>query len=94
MVDFFVGILFFVVIVIGWLFGKVECKKIYMDEFVSSVGKGYFDGFNLFFNEKWDEVVDLLLKILDVDGEMFEIYIVMGSLFWRRGEVDCVICIY
>lgn len=92
--DLLVGILLFVAIVIGWLLGKAERKKSVTEDSPSSVNKGYFDGLNLLLNQKQDEAVDLLLKTLDVSGDTFETYIVMGSLFRRRGEVDRAIHIH
>ncbi len=92
--DLLVGILLFIAIVIGWLLGKAERRKTNHDEPAASVNKGYFDGLNLLLNQKQDEAVDLLLKTLDVSGDTFETYIVMGSLFRRRGEVDRAIRIH
>lgn len=92
--DLLVGILLFSAIVIGWLLGKLERKKNDTLEPVSSVSKDYFDGLNLLLNEKQDEAVDLLLKTLDVNGDTFETYMVMGGLFRRRGEVDRAIRIH
>ncbi len=92
--DLLVGILLFIAIVVGWLLGKMERKKTPASETGGSVNKGYFDGLNLLLNEKQDEAVDLLLKTLDVSGDTFETYMVMGSLFRRRGEVDRAIRIH
>lgn len=92
--DLLVGILLFIAIVIGWLLGKVERKRTHPEESGASVNKGYFDGLNLLLNEKQDQAVDLLLKTLDVSGDTFETYMVMGSLFRRRGEVDRAIRIH
>lgn len=87
--DLLVGILLFIAIVVGWLLGKVERKKTSNRENCpSGVGKEYFDGLNLLLNEKPDEAVDLLLNTLDVNGDTFETYLVMGGLFRRRGEVE------
>ncbi len=92
--DLIVGILLFIAIVIGWLLGKVERKKSESVEASSGVSKDYFDGLNLLLNEKQDEAIDLLLKTLDLNGDTFETYMVMGGLYRRRGEVDRAIRIH
>ena len=86
--DLIVGILVFVAIVIGWLLGKAERKKTSGNDGYSALEKNYYDGLNLLLNEQEDEAIDLLLRTLDLNGDTFETYMVVGSLYRRRGEVD------
>ena len=88
MADLLVGILLFIALVIGWLLGKSERRRPVIADTGSPLGKEYFQGLNLLLNEKQDEAMELLLKTLDVNRDTFDTYLVMGSLFRRRGEVD------
>lgn len=88
MADLIVGTLLFVALVIGWLLGKAERKKPTVADPGSPLGKEYFQGLNLLLNEKQDEAMELLLKTLDVNRDTFDTYLVMGTLYRRRGEVD------
>jgi lipopolysaccharide biosynthesis regulator YciM len=88
MADLIVGTLLFAALVIGWLLGKAERKKPVVAESGTPLGKEYFQGLNLLLNEKQDEAMELLLKTLDVNRDTFDTYLVMGTLYRRRGEVD------
>ena len=88
MADLLVGSLLFVALVIGWLLGKAERKKPANADSGTPLGREYFQGLNLLLNEKQDEAMELLLKTLDVNRDTFETYLVMGTLYRRRGEVD------
>ncbi len=88
MADLLVGTLLFVALVIGWLLGKAERKKPVTTDSGSPLGKEYFQGLNLLLNEKQDEAMELLLKTLDVNRDTFDTYLVMGTLYRRRGEVE------
>lgn len=86
--DLIVGVLLFAALVIGWLLGKAERRKPVVTDSGSPLGKEYFQGLNLLLNEKQDEAMELLLKTLDVNRDTFDTYLVMGTLYRRRGEVD------
>ena len=88
MADLIVGSLLFVALVIGWMLGKAERRKPVDADSGSPLGKEYFHGLNLLLNEKQDEAMELLLKTLDVNRDTFDTYLVMGTLYRRRGEVD------
>jgi len=88
MADLLVGTLLFIALVIGWMLGKSERKKPVVTDTVTPLGKEYFQGLNLLLNEKQDEAMELLLKTLDVNRDTFDTYLVMGTLYRRRGEVD------
>lgn len=88
MADLIVGTLLFAALVIGWLLGKSERRKPAVADSGSPLGKEYFQGLNLLLNEKQDEAMELLLKTLDVNRDTFDTYLVMGTLYRRRGEVD------
>lgn len=88
MADLIVGTLLFAALVIGWLLGKAERRKPVVADSGSPLGKEYFQGLNLLLNEKQDEAMELLLKTLDVNRDTFDTYLVMGTLYRRRGEVE------
>lgn len=53
-----------------------------------------FKGLNYLINEQPDKVVDVFIKLLDVDTDTVETHLALGSLFRRRGEVDRAIRVH
>ncbi len=93
MADLLVGTLLFVAIVIGWLLGKMESKRQPRTN-AAPLSRDYFRGVNLLLNEKQDEAMEVFLKTLQISPDTVDTYLVMGSLFRRRGEVDRAIRIH
>lgn len=92
MADVLIGTLLFVAIVIGWFLGKWERRPAKRKP--SGPGKDYFHGVNLLLNEQQDEAMEVLLGAMDINPDTIDTYLVMGSLFRRRGEVDRAIRIH
>ncbi len=93
MSDLLVGTLLFVAIAIGWLLGKSESKR-QPKSASAPLSRDYFRGINLLLNEKQDEAMEVFLRTLKVNPDTVDTYLVMGSLFRRRGEVDRAIRIH
>ncbi|MDX1694221.1 MAG: lipopolysaccharide assembly protein LapB [Ketobacteraceae bacterium] len=93
MADLLVGTLLFLAIVIGWFLGKLESKR-QPPAGSAALPRDYFRGVNLLLNEKQDEAMEVFLKTLQVSPDTVDTYLVMGSLFRRRGEVDRAIRIH
>lgn len=77
----------------GWYLGiksKTKNSKLRNDKFSSK----YLHGLNYVLNEQTDRAVDIFLQMLDIDGDVVEIHLMLGSLFRRRGEVDRAIKIH
>lgn len=91
--DLLIYCLLFAAIVIGWLLGKFERRRTTVAP-SNPLTREYFQGINLLLNDKRDEAVDVLLKTLEVNSETADTYLVMGSLFRQRGEVDRAIRIH
>ncbi len=51
-------------------------------------------GLNYLLAEQPDKAIDLFVRLTEVDRETAEIYLALGSLFRRRGEVDRAIRIH
>ena len=94
MADLLVGTLLFIAIVIGWFLGKIETRRKPAASSASRISKDYFRGLNLLLNERQDEAMEVFLKTLEVSPDTVDTYLVMGSLFRRRGEVDRAIRIH
>lgn len=93
MADLLVGTLLFVAIVIGWFLGKLESKR-QPSASSAPLSRDYFRGINLLLNERQDEAMEVFLRTLQVNPDTVDTYLVMGSLFRRRGEVDRAIRIH
>ncbi|CBL44627.1 Predicted N-acetylglucosaminyl transferase [gamma proteobacterium HdN1] len=85
--DLLIYSLLFVALVIGWFLGKLERRNERIAP-AAPISREYFQGINLLLNDKRDEAVDVLLKTLEVNNESVDTYLVMGSLFRQRGEVE------
>ena len=94
MADLLVGTLLFIAIVIGWFLGKIETRRKPAAATSSPISRDYFRGLNLLLNERQDEAMEVFLKTLEVSPDTVDTYLVMGSLFRRRGEVDRAIRIH
>lgn len=94
MADLLFGVLLFVAILIGWLLGKLESRKRPKNPSSNPLTREYFRGLNLLLNERQDEAMEVFLRTLQVSSDTIETYLVMGSLFRRRGEVDRAIRIH
>lgn len=49
---------------------------------------GYFKGINYLLNEQPEKAIDVFVDMLEVDHEIIETHLALGSLFRRRGEVE------
>ncbi|MGE0383863.1 MAG: lipopolysaccharide assembly protein LapB [Gammaproteobacteria bacterium] len=58
------------------------------------ISADYFRGLNYLLNEQPDKAIDVLVKLLDVDGANVETHLALGNLYRRRGEVDRAIRIH
>lgn len=95
MADLLVGTLLFVAVILGWLLGKFERKRQPRPvASTSAVPRDYFHGVNLLLNNQQEEAMEVFLNTLEVNPSTIETYLVMGSLFRRRGEVDRAIRIH
>lgn len=54
----------------------------------------YIKGLNFLLNEQPDKALAVFIEMAEVDTETVETYLVLGSLFRRRGEVDRAIRIH
>ena len=94
MKDLVVGSLLFLAIVIGWFLGKAERKKKPAHLGADPITREYFLGLNLLLDDKQDEAMEVFMRTLEVNSDTVDTYLVMGSLFRRRGEVDRAIRIH
>lgn len=94
MADLLVGALLFLAIVIGWLLGKFEARRHQVTEPHHPLTREYYHGLNLLLNERQDEAMDVFLKTLEVNPDTLETYLIMSSVYRRRGEVDRAIRIH
>ncbi|OUS31488.1 hypothetical protein A9Q99_02660 [Gammaproteobacteria bacterium 45_16_T64] len=94
MMDLLVGTLLFFAIVVGWFLGKAERKKKPAYLGADPVTREYYLGLNLLLNDKQDEAMEVFMRTIEVSPDTVETYLVMGSLFRRRGEVDRAIRIH
>lgn len=53
-----------------------------------------FLGINYFLQDKTEKAIDAFLELLHSDEEFIETYLMLGSIFRRRGEVDRAIRIH
>lgn len=54
----------------------------------------YFSGMNYLLNEQPDKAVDIFMQMIEIDDEIIETHLLLGSLFRKRGEVDRAIKIH
>lgn len=50
--------------------------------------RGYFRGINYLLNEQPDKAINVFVDLLEIDNEVIETHLALGSLFRRRGEVE------
>jgi lipopolysaccharide biosynthesis regulator YciM len=94
MAELLVGALLFVAVIIGWVLGKFESRRQQVIEPRHPLTREYFHGLNLLLNERQDEAMDVFLKTLEVNPDTLETYLIMSSVYRRRGEVDRAIRIH
>jgi len=80
----------------GWLLAWYETRKKYIQLLKNAhpISKGYFLGLNYLLNEQPDQAMEAFLKTFEMDNESLEIYLALGSLFRRRGELDRAVQIH
>ncbi len=96
MIDFGLVTLLVIAIAVGWLLAWYEAKKKYtlIKNTTSNLNRGYFLGLNYLLNEQPDQAIDEFLNAFEINSDTVEIYLVLGSLFRRRGEVDRAIRVH
>jgi lipopolysaccharide biosynthesis regulator YciM len=94
MEDYLLGSLLFVAIVIGWLLGRFARSGAPVSNGRPMPSDDYFRGLNLLLNEQQDEAMEIFSRTLEVNSDTMDTFLVMGSLFRRRGEVDRAIRIH
>src|SRR5690554_3258183 len=57
-------------------------------------GRDYFIGLNYLLNEQPDEAIDTFIAALEVNTDVFETHLALGTLLRRRGKVDKSIVVY
>lgn len=77
----------------GWYLGqRKSAKKRFRQK--APLSAQYFYGLNYLLNEQPDKAVDVFLEMTELDHEMVETHLTLGSLFRRKGEVDRAIRIH
>ncbi|WP_330925623.1 lipopolysaccharide assembly protein LapB [Candidatus Sororendozoicomonas aggregata] len=87
MPDLSLLVLIVVAIVIGYLLGLYSKRRAHSVE-VASFNKDYFVGLNYLLNEQPEEAIDTFINALDVNSDTVDIYLALGTLFCKRGEVE------
>ena len=77
----------------GWYIAKREYQKSdFPEQKISS--SEYVKGLNYLLNEQSDKAIDVFVKMLEMDHEVIEMHLAVGSLFRKRGEVERAIRIH
>ncbi len=87
MPDLSLLVLIIVAIVIGYLLGLYSIRRAHSVE-LASFNKNYFVGLNYLLNEQPEEAIDTFINVLDVNSDTVDIYLALGTLFCKRGEVE------
>lgn len=78
----------------GWFAGRRHMSLRNAVKLLPALRKDYFQGLNYLINEQPDKVVDVFIKLLEVDTDTIETHLALGNLFRRRGEVDRAIRVH
>ncbi len=90
-------LIFILLLPIAWLFGYRKGKKREVGKSSGrqrGLSKTYFTGLNYLLNEESDKAIDTFVSMLEVDSETVEIYMALGKLSRKRGEVNRAIHIH
>ncbi len=78
---------------VGWYAGhKNLLKKVLRSS--KKMHTDYFLGLRYVINEQPDKAIDVLINLLDVDGDTVHAHLALGGLFRQRGEVERAIRIH
>lgn len=78
----------------GWISGRLTTRREQHQEAHGFLPGEYVKGLNYLLNEQPDKALEFFVKVVEVDSETVETYLLLGSLFRRRGEVDRAIRIH
>lgn len=78
----------------GWWSGNRHARTSAGSGTRSSLPGDYVRGLNYLLNEQPDKALELFVRVVEVDSETVETYLLLGSLFRRRGEVERAIRIH
>ena len=70
----------------GWYFASRHYKS--ASKASNKDHAGYFKGLNYLLNEQPDKAIDVFVDLLEIDDEVIEIHLALGTLFRQRGEVE------
>ena len=76
----------------GWYLGNRQRQQDARSH--HQIPEHYFQGLNYLINEQPDKAVEVFLHMLDLDDQLVDVHLSVGSLFRRRGEVDRAIRIH
>lgn len=77
----------------GWWSGR-RSARVTTKSYASSLPGDYVKGLNYLLNEQPDKALELFVRVVEVDSDTVETYLLLGSLFRRRGEVERAIRIH
>lgn len=77
----------------GWYLGR-RGEKLVLPNLKNAIPSDYFLGLTYLINDEPDRAVDVLIKLLEVNGDTAETHLALGALFRQRGEVDRAIRIH
>ena len=67
-----------------WLAMRKEARDLRADK----TRAAYFEGVGFLLNDQTDRAVDVFIHMADLDQQMLENQLTLGSLFRKRGELD------
>lgn len=77
----------------GWWMALYTRKKAILRS-QARLNSAYGRGLNHLLNEESDKATEVLVRMVEVDPDTFELHLALGSLFRRRGEVDRAIRVH
>jgi lipopolysaccharide biosynthesis regulator YciM len=78
----------------GWYFARRYYTRRRPGDAAHSLTQAYRRGLNYLLDEKTDEAIAAVARILEQDSEPLDIHIALGNFFRRRGEVEKAIEIH
>lgn len=78
----------------GWWSGRRSTRGSDKSRPCPALPGDYVKGLNYLLNEQPDKALELFVRVVEVDSDTVETYLLLGSLFRRRGEVDRAIRIH
>jgi len=74
---------------LGWMAARIDIKQVVSES--RTLPSSYFRGLNFLLNEQPDKAIEAFIEVVKVDPQTVELHFALGSLFRRRGELECAI---